>query len=52
MSRKSACPDEQAYEHAKNNKITEALRVNIDLNEMKLCLAQGFPFAFGLKLYN
>ncbi|CAF4628732.1 unnamed protein product, partial [Rotaria sp. Silwood2] len=44
-------PNNEAYEAAKDHKITEALQVNIDLYEMKSCLAQGFPFAFGLKLF-
>jgi C1A family cysteine protease len=44
-------PDDQAYQEAQGHKITQAMQVNIDLNEMKSCLAQGFPFAFGLKLY-
>lgn len=44
-------PSDEAYQAAKPHKITQALQVNIDLNEMKSCLAQGFPFAFGLKLY-
>ncbi len=25
--------------------------MDVDLNEMKTCLAQGFPFAFGVRLY-
>lgn len=45
-------PSDEAYEAAKDHKITEALQVNIDLYEMKSCLAQGFPFAFGLKLFS
>jgi len=45
-------PSEQSYQEAQRHKITEALRVNINLSEMKSCLAQGFPFAFGLRLYN
>ncbi|UJR09186.1 hypothetical protein I4U23_013434 [Adineta vaga] len=44
-------PDQQAYEQGKDHQITGAFKVNIDLNEMKSCLAQGFPFAFGLRLY-
>lgn len=44
-------PNDRAYQEAKNHKITEALEIDIDLNEMKSCLAQGFPFAFGLRLY-
>ncbi|CAF4106525.1 unnamed protein product [Adineta steineri] len=52
ISRVDIQPDDEAYEQAENHKINEALHVNIDLNEMKSCLAQGFPFAFGLKLYS
>ncbi len=44
-------PNDQAYQQAKDHKINEALQINIDLNEMKSCLAQGYPFAFGLQLY-
>jgi hypothetical protein len=44
-------PHEQAYEQGKDHQITGAMKVNIDLNEMKSCLAQGFPFAFGIRLY-
>ena len=44
-------PTDQAYREAKRHKITEALRLNINLHEMKSCLAQGFPFAFGLRLF-
>ncbi|CAF3395317.1 unnamed protein product [Rotaria socialis] len=44
-------PNDQAYRESISHKITEALRINIDLHEMKSCLAQGFPFAFGLILY-
>ena len=25
--------------------------MNIELNEMKQCLAQGYPFVFGIKLF-
>lgn len=51
ISQVNARPSDEAYQAAQPHKITEALQVNIDLNEMKSCLAQGFPFAFGLKLY-
>jgi hypothetical protein len=44
-------PHEKAYTEASNYQITGAFKVNIDLIEMKTCLAQGFPFAFGLRLY-
>jgi hypothetical protein len=45
------CPKDEAYAAAKNHKISDALELNVDLNEMKSCLAQGFPFIFGLELY-
>ena len=44
-------PSNKAYEAAENNTITDALELKIDLHEMKPCLAQGFPFVFGLELY-
>ncbi|CAF4063790.1 unnamed protein product, partial [Rotaria sordida] len=44
-------PSDESFEQAKNYQITEALKININLSEMKACLAQGFPFAFGLRLY-
>jgi C1A family cysteine protease len=47
----NARPDQKSYEAADDFKITEALQVDIDLHQMKSCLAQGFPFAFGLKLF-
>jgi len=51
ISQVNVRPSDQAYQSAQPHKITEALQVNIDLNQMKTCLAQGYPFAFGLKLY-
>jgi len=44
-------PSRQTYQAADDFKITEALQVEIDLHQMKSCLAQGFPFAFGLRLF-
>jgi C1A family cysteine protease len=52
ISRVNTRPNDEAYEQAENHKINKALQINIDLIEMKSCLAQGFPFAFGLKLYS
>lgn len=52
ISRVNARPENQAYDEAKRHKITEALQLDINLYEMKSCLAQGFPFAFGLRLYS
>lgn len=51
ISNVNARPEERAYDQAKDHQITSALKVNVDLIEMKTCLAQGFPFAFGLRLY-
>ncbi|CAF4046838.1 unnamed protein product [Adineta steineri] len=51
ISQVNTRPSDEAYQAATGHKITQAMQVNIDLNEMKSCLAQGFPFAFGLKLY-
>jgi C1A family cysteine protease len=44
-------PDQRSYQAADDFKITEAFQIDIDLHQMKSCLAQGFPFAFGLKLF-
>ena len=44
-------PNDQAYQEGAQHRITSALRLDLNLNEMKSCLAQGFPFAFGLRLY-
>lgn len=45
-------PNDEAYAEAPPYKISEAFQVNVDLTEMKKCLAQGFPFAFALRLYS
>jgi hypothetical protein len=52
ISNVNARPNDQAYQQAVQHKINEAFQVNVDLNEMKSCLAQGFPIAFGLKLFS
>jgi hypothetical protein len=44
-------PNFKAFGKGLTHKVHQALHVKIDLNEMKSCLAQGFPFAFGLRLY-
>ncbi|UJR09185.1 hypothetical protein I4U23_013433 [Adineta vaga] len=49
--RVNKCPSDYAYEAAEDNKISDALQVNVDLVEMKSCLAQGFPFVFCMKLF-
>jgi hypothetical protein len=44
-------PTRNTYHEAKDFIITESLEIPVDLYCMKLCLAQGFPFLFGLELY-
>ena len=52
VKRVNKCPSQEAYQAAENSKISDALQVKIDLDEMRSCLAQGFPFVFGLELYD
>ncbi|CAF4677384.1 unnamed protein product [Rotaria socialis] len=52
VSKVNTRPNDQAYQEAKNHTISEAFEVDINLFEMKSCLAQGYPFAFGLRLYS
>ncbi|CAF1173762.1 unnamed protein product [Adineta ricciae] len=51
IARVNERPNDTAFEKGSKHRIHQALHVKIDLNEMKSCLAQGFPFAFGLRLY-
>ena len=44
-------PSPDSYTAANQFKITEAFHVDVNLNEMKSCLAQGFPFVFILRLF-
>jgi len=44
-------PSRMSYREAKGSTIIEAMKLPVDLHVMKLCLAQGFPFLFGLQLY-
>ena len=44
-------PLPDAYDEALNFLIEEAHEIEIDLDAMKHCLAEGFPFAFGLTLF-
>ncbi|MBW4578129.1 MAG: C1 family peptidase [Tildeniella nuda ZEHNDER 1965/U140] len=45
-------PHESAYSEATNFLIEDAYRVDIDLNAMRQCLADGYPFTFGLDLFS
>jgi hypothetical protein len=45
-------PPESTYEEAANFLIEAAERVDVDLDAMRSCLADGYPFAFGLQLFS
>ena len=44
-------PLSDAYDEALNFLIEEAHEIEVDLDAMKHCLAEGFPFTFGLTLF-
>ena len=44
-------PSAEAYEEALSFLVKEAQEIDINLYAMKHCLAEGYPFAFGLKLF-
>ena len=44
-------PPARAFEEAKAHTLHEAHRVHIRLDAMRACLAAGYPFVFGLKLF-
>jgi C1A family cysteine protease len=44
-------PDDEAYQHAANHKISSYWRL-VSLDQMKLCLVQGYPFCFGITVYD
>lgn len=45
-------PHDQAYDEAAAHTIDEAHRVKIDVHDMRHCLAEGYPFVFGLQVYS
>jgi C1A family cysteine protease/copper chaperone CopZ len=45
-------PDGDAYQEAKRYSLEGAREVSVNLKAMKACLAEGYPFAFGLDLFN
>ncbi|CAF1035104.1 unnamed protein product [Rotaria magnacalcarata] len=51
LARVNERPSDEAFDQAKAHRINEAIRVDIDLDQMKSCLAQGFPIAFGIDLF-
>ena len=44
-------PPEEAYEEAINFCVESAQELEVDLFAMKHCLAEGYPFVFGLSLF-
>jgi C1A family cysteine protease len=44
-------PTDTCYKDALNNRATSYSRVNRDLDQMKACLAAGYPFVFGFSVY-
>ncbi len=45
-------PAEAAYDEAKGHTIDEAHKVKVELHDMRHCLAEGYPFVFGLQVYD
>ena len=45
-------PTLECYEAAREHVIIEALQVELDLIELKTCLAQGFPIVVSINLYS
>jgi C1A family cysteine protease len=44
-------PTDTCYKDALNNRATTYSRVNRNLDQMKACLAAGYPFVFGFTVY-
>ena len=44
-------PPAHCYHEAKKYRITDALQLSTDINELRGCLAEGFPFTFGLETF-
>ena len=51
LHRISTSPEKTAYNEAANFLVEDAYRVDIDLDKMRSCLAEGYPFTFGLELF-
>lgn len=50
ISKFTVRPGRDAYNEAKNHKITSYSRIST-VDEMRMCLAGGFPFVFGFSVY-
>jgi C1A family cysteine protease len=44
-------PPPYCYSEAKKHRVIDAMSLKIDLNEMKACLYEGYPFIFGIALF-
>lgn len=44
-------PSSHCYKEAADYCIKHAMELDVNLNEMRACLAEGFPFAFVLDIY-
>ena len=51
ISRFTVRPSEKCFQDAKTDKVSEYLRINQNENEIKQCLASGFPICFGIQVY-
>eukprot|EP00316_Scyphosphaera_apsteinii_P004293 CAMPEP_0119307836 /NCGR_PEP_ID=MMETSP1333-20130426/8219_1 /TAXON_ID=418940 /ORGANISM="Scyphosphaera apsteinii, Strain RCC1455" /LENGTH=512 /DNA_ID=CAMNT_0007311471 /DNA_START=47 /DNA_END=1585 /DNA_ORIENTATION=+ len=50
LSAVNAMPPSEAFDEARSFKVSGARSVNVDLDEIRECLAEGYPIIFGLKL--
>ncbi len=50
ISKFATKPSSACYKEAMNHQITSYRRI-LTLNEMRMCLAEGFPFVFGFTVY-
>ncbi|CAF1039390.1 unnamed protein product [Adineta ricciae] len=44
-------PPQNCYDEGQNYRIKKFVQIKVDLNEMKACLADSYPFVFGLQLF-
>ena len=45
-------PSKACYDSALKHRVTSYHRLNVNLTEMKQCLAEGFPFVFGFTVFS
>ncbi|CAF1500141.1 unnamed protein product [Adineta ricciae] len=48
---KNTKPSQHCYDEGENYRIKKFMQIKVDLNEMKACLAESYPFVFGLRLF-